>query len=184
MRLKRYVDFTNEEINLRKALVGGAIGASAILPSQTLATEPVKKIAASDTLTNAVDESMVLSVIDFVDTIGKEKPGIFLDRSLTEGCDLAFGEYEKISYLRNKLDKHIAETGIDLNLDIITNQPEKFPFNINYFLIRGLDNLESPTLLQILRLDYTTAVKIGGHEVMFNFTRVQDVNTFGAKINF
>ena len=184
MRLKRYGDFTNEEINLKKALVGGAIGASTILPSHTHATEPVKKPMASDTVTGAIDESMALAVIDFVDTIGKEKPSIFLDRNLSEGCNLAFGEYEKISYLRNKLDKHIAETGIDLNLDILTNQPEKFPFNINYFLIRGLDNLESPTLLQILKLDYTAAVKIGGHEVMFNFTRVQDVNTFGAKINF
>jgi len=38
--------------------------------------------------------------------------------------------------------------------------------------------------MSILKVDFTKAVEIGGHDVMFNFTRVQDVNTVGARINF
>lgn len=185
MRLRRYTEFTNEEVNIKKALIGGAIGASALVPTHSEPTEPVKPPYTRDTTASAVDKSAVQEVINFVDTLHEERPSLFMDKTMVDGARLKFGQYERLSFLRGLTEEHERHTGAKLDLDLITSQPHGFPFNINYFLVRGLDDIENgPVLIQILRLDFTAAVNIGNHEVMFNFTRVQDVNTFGAKINF
>lgn len=185
MKIKRYEDFTNEGISLKKALVGGAIGASTILPpTYTGASSPTTSSSTEDTLAGAVDKSNTRAIIDFVNVIENDTPALFIDCKLTEKTKLSFGQYERIKYLKTRADQYSESTGANLNLDLITNKPDLFPFNINYFVIRGIDNLDSPTLINILRLDYSTAIKIGGHDVMFNFTRVQDVNTFGVRVNF
>jgi hypothetical protein len=57
-------------------------------------------------------------------------------------------------------------------------------FKINYFVVRGLDIDNKPTLIPILNLNYTNVVKVHGLDVEFNFTRMTGVNTIGAKINF
>lgn len=183
MRIKTYEKF-NEEINLRKALVGGAIGASTLIPSYVAANQPTNPPITKDTLAGKVDKSKAQDIINFVKTIENDTPELFIDFPLTEKTQLSFGQYERITYLKARADQFSESTGVNLNLDLITNEPNLFPFNINYFVVRGIDNLESPTLINILRLDYTAALKVAGHEVMFNFTRVQDVNTYGVRVNF
>lgn len=183
MRIKRYADFTNEEINLRKAIVGGALGASAIFPlsAKDRTSEP---LISKDTVAAAVEKSRVDALIDFVNTIENDTSTLFIDGPMTEKTHLSFGQFERIAYLKMRADQYTESTGVHLNLDILTKEPSLFPFRINYFAVRGLDNLDSPTIINILRLDYTAAIKIGGHEVMFNFSRVQDVNTYGMRVNF
>lgn len=179
MRIKVYQEFINEEIGLRKAILGGALGASALM-TPAAHTEPANPPKDTTATTNVYREN-VNKVKDFVDTLQRERPELFLDKQVSDNSRLKFGEYERLMFLKNRSE----QSGIDLKLDLLTQQPSLFPFNINYFLVRGLDDIEGgPVLIKILRLDYTAALSIANHEVMFNFTRVQDVNTFGAKVNF
>ena len=80
-----------------------------------------------------------------------------------------------------KENKGITDLNLD-DLDILSNP--QFPININYFMIRGVDNQDGPNLIPILKLTYTKTVSLYGHDFEFNFTRINGVNTFGAKINF
>ena len=68
------------------------------------------------------------------------------------------------------------------DLDLLSS--DLFNFKINYFVVRGLDIDNKPTLIPILNLNYTNVVKVHGHDIEFNFTRMTGVNTIGAKINF
>jgi hypothetical protein len=68
------------------------------------------------------------------------------------------------------------------DLDLLSS--DLFNFKINYFVVRGLDIDNKPTLIPILNLNYTNVVKVHGHDVEFNFTRMTGVNTIGTKINF
>lgn len=68
------------------------------------------------------------------------------------------------------------------DLDLLSS--DLFNFKINYFVVRGLDIDNKPTLIPILNLNYTNVVKVHGHDIEFNFTRLTGVNTIGAKINF
>jgi hypothetical protein len=68
------------------------------------------------------------------------------------------------------------------DLDLLSS--DLFNFKINYFVVRGLDIDNKPTLIPILNLNYTNVVKVHGLDVEFNFTRMTGVNTIGAKINF
>lgn len=182
MRLKRYDDFVNEEW-LSKALIGGAIGASSLLPAHSSTPNPTKP--PRDTTSQATNNMGIQELIEFADTIESERPDLFTDKTMTDGTRLNFGQYERLDFLKKHADDYQSTTGVNLNLDILTHKSNLFPFNINYFMVRGLDDIDNgPVLIQILRLDYTAAINIAGHDVMFNFTRVQDVNTFGARVNF
>lgn len=181
MRLKSYDQF-NEEINLRKAVIGGVIGASTLLPTNTHAKKTHATNFNKDTLSEDVRTKVEL-IVDFVDTIEKENPRIFINLPLTSHTKLVPEQYRDLAYLNTRLDKYVQQRRVEIDLDLITTQPKLFPFKINYFFVRGLDNLEDANLIDVLRVDYTDAIKISGHEVMFNFTRVQDVNTFGFRVN-
>ena len=51
--------------------------------------------------------------------------------------------------------------------------------------VRGLDDLnKGPYLMPIMNINYDKAVSIAGHDVVFNFTRINGINTIGTKINF
>lgn len=180
MRISRYEDFLKEEMNLRKTLVGGAIGASTLFPTKSLATVPPTD---RDTITNKSEKAQLAEVKSFVDSIETERPDLFIGETLRDGQSLPMGSFERLSYLQNKLDENARNTGIDLNLNILNTQSQHLPFKVNYFFVRGIDNLEGPFLIRILNINYTQAVNLAGHEVMFNFTKVQDINTFGARIN-
>jgi hypothetical protein len=184
MRLKTYGDFTNEEINLKKTIIGGAIGASAFIPSNTLASEPDKPINTKDTIIVPTDKSRTDELIAFVDSIGSERPNIFVTGALRDGQRLTMQSFEHLSYLENKLNEYKMKNGTELNLDLLSTNNATLPFRVNYFFVRGLDNIDGPFLIRILNINFTEAVSIAGHEVMFNFTKVQNVNTFGASINF
>ena len=181
--IKRYGEFLKEEISIRKAIVGGALGASSVLPTYA-GQPPASPATVKDTLVGAIDRSHAEDVIEFVKSIEGERPELFLSTPLVAGTRLAAGQYAGVSYLRQKAEDYTGTKGIKLDLNLVTSQPDLFPFRINYFYVRGIDNLESATLVNILKLEYTAAINIHGHEVMFNFTRVQDINTYGVRVNF
>jgi hypothetical protein len=68
------------------------------------------------------------------------------------------------------------------DLDILSDNNS--PLHINYFYVRGIDNETGAVLIPILNLNYTNAIKVHGHEIEFNFTRMTGNNYIGAKINF
>jgi hypothetical protein len=177
MRIKSYEKFVSEEIDLRKALLGTAIGASSLIPSFTNAAH-VNQPAKPDTITTTKDRSLH----NFLDTLEQERPELFDPKPLSGYVE--FGKFERLSYLVEKKQLFEAENDTHIDLDILSKPNINIPFRINYFYVRGIDNLEGPLLMSILKVDFTKAVEIGGHDVMFNFTRVQDVNTVGARINF
>jgi hypothetical protein len=183
MRIQRYENF-NEEINLRKTLIGGAIGASAFLPTRLHASEPDKPLTTKDTLIGPTDKSRIDELTAFVDSIESERPNIFLTEATKDGQRLLNQSFEHLSYLENKLNEYQKENGVELNLDLLTTNNIELPFRINYFFTRGIDNLDGPFLISMLNINFTKAISIAGHKVMFNFTKFQNVNTFGASINF
>jgi hypothetical protein len=181
MRIQRYEDF-NEEINLRKTLIGGAIGASTLLPSSLHASEPDKPLTKDTLVSN--NKLHVDELKTFIDSIESERPNIFLTETPKDGQRLQFQSFEQLSYLENKLNEYQNKNGLELNLDLLTTNNIELPFRINYFFVRGIDNLDGPFLISMLNINFTKAISIAGHKVMFNFTKVQNVNTFGASINF
>jgi hypothetical protein len=186
-KLKKYDQF-HEEINVRKAIGAGLIGAAAFgTPNTAIAGNPPSKIespAPGDTI--APDKQKEMSKI--VEDIHSDRPELFV-----EDYDLPTEEtiftremipsFERLSYLEKIVMDREDDTKLSLSdLNILSNPA--FPIRINYFYIRGLDSQETgPFLIPILNIDYS-GVKMAGHDVMFNFTRINDVNTFGARINF
>jgi hypothetical protein len=177
MNIKNYEDFVNEEINLKKALVGGAIGAASLLStSDVSASEPIKP----DTMT--INQQNNNTIVDFVREIEIEKPALFTSEEIIQNSQIEFGKFERVSFLENKVMEHESRTGTNLDLNILSSPNNPVPFRINYFYVRGLDNVETgPFMIRIINVDFTKAIEIGGHKVFFNFTRT-DVNSFGARI--
>jgi hypothetical protein len=177
LKIKKYEDFVNEEINLKKALVGGAIGAASFLsPYDASASEPIKP----DTMT--INQQNNNTIVDFVREIEIEKPELFTSEEITQNHQIEFGKFERVSFLEHKVMEHESRTGTHLDLNILSSSSNPVPFRINYFYVRGLDNVETgPFMIRIINVDFTKALEIGGHKVFFNFTRT-DVNSFGARI--
>lgn len=178
MIIKTYEDFLNEEINLRKKLIGGAIGLSTLVPnsihSKDLGTN-------KDTIVNT-NHSYELN--KFVDSIRLERPELFTE-DFSNKKTIEFGKFERIEYLRNRLEDYENENGIKLNIDLLSSPSNTLPFTINYFYVRGIDDsVKGPFLIEIVKLDFNKIITIGEHSIMFNFTRTQGVNSIGAKINF
>jgi hypothetical protein len=178
MKIKKYEDFINEEINLKKALVGGAIGAASFLsPYDASASEPIKP----DTVTLSQQQNKT-PIEEFVREIEIEKPALFTSEEIMQNSQIEFGKFERVSFLEQKAMEHENRTGTKLDLDILSSPRSSVPFRINYFYVRGLDNVEAgPFMIRIINVDFTKALEIGGHKVFFNFTRT-DVNSFGARI--
>ena len=182
MRVKRYEDFVTEEIGLRNALIGGALGVSSIMQSH--ASEPVKPAVVKDTISNTAESTQAGVVNDFIDSLRHDVPNLFIDRPMTDRSEVNFGQYERISFLKRKVQDYEQETGLRIDMNMITRNPHHFPFTINYFFVRGLDNLETgPTRIRMMKIEYTDAVRLAGHEVFFNFTSIQDANALGVRVN-
>ena len=183
-KVMSYDNFKKDDITTVKKDEGiastiGAIGlaASSLLkpsmPKEIPSKDPVK-----DTIT-LVEQTKDGSMREFADTIIEKYPNIITDGGIGETT-------LNISVLENELmlfkeNKGITDLNLD-DLDILSNP--QFPININYFMIRGVDNQDGPNLIPILKLTYTKTVSLYGHDFEFNFTRINGVNTFGAKINF
>lgn len=181
-RLKRYEEYLIEEIDIKHVLLGGAIAAGSLISNPSFSTEPVKK-APTDTTYSASEKNDDLEV--FVDTLESETPNIFINDSPVDGQMIEFGHFERIEYLINKKDEYEQSIGRKIDLNLLSVSNSRIPFTINYFFVRGLDNIvKGPFLIQMLSLDYNTMLKMGRHDIMFNFTRVQNVNTLGVKVNF
>ena len=183
--LKTYDQFY-EEISVGNVIGAGLIGAAALgTPKTAIAGEPPIRIESptpGDTI--APDKQKELAKI--VEGIHSDRPALFVEDSdlPTEETMLTreiMPSIERLSYLEQIVTERANKLSLsDLNM---LSRPD-FPIRINYFYIRGLDNQETgPFLIPILNINYS-GVKMSGHEVMFNFTRVNDVNTFGARINF
>jgi hypothetical protein len=180
-KLKRYDEFLIEEIDIKQVLLGGAITAGSLLSNPSFSTEPVKR-APTDT-TYSAEKSGDLEL--FVDTLESENPDIFTNDSPVDGQMIEFGHFERIEYLINKKDEYEQSIGRKIDLNLLSGSNSRIPFAINYFFVRGLDNIDKgPFLIQMLSLDYNAMIKMGRHDIMFNFTRVQNVNTLGVKVNF
>jgi hypothetical protein len=179
-KLKRYDEFLIEEIDIKQVLLGGAITAGSLLSNPSFSSEPVKK-APTDT-TYSVEKSKDLK--GFLDTLESTTPNLFKDDSPVDGQMIDFGHFERIEYLINKKDEYEQSIGRPIELNLLSESNNKIPFTINYFFVRGLDDIQNgPFLIQILKLDYNAVMRMGRHDIMFNFTRVQNVNTFGLKYN-
>ena len=109
--------------------------------------------------------------IIFVFSIGQKS---FLEDQL----DL-FNSIKIKSYQRYNTPIKLSLTDLDILSD------KNSPLHINYFYVRGIDDCETgPVLIPILNINYTNAIKVHGHEIEFNFTRMTGINYLGAKINF
>lgn len=184
MKVKKYDEFISEEINLRNAIVGGAIGASALVSNPAAASEPVKPNTNKDSLSTE-NAQAVKETIDFVENIESDKPDLFTNEEISSTTRLEFGKFEKLSYLQDKVQNFEESNGVHLNLDLLSRPSSGIPFRINYFYVRGLDDVNNgPFLIRIINVDFNNAIKLGGHEIHFNFTRLPDVTTFGTRINF
>lgn len=194
-KIKGYNDFLNEERGfLKNALIGGAITASSfsnpVNANTPVGNEPVVPVEVSDT--SVVNKDINKSLESFVDTLAKENPQLIIDENIESKEPIEFNNNnaETLSFLERNLTQ--------FNSNLISNKLPKLslsdldllskpglPFRINYFYVRGLDSQESgPFLIPILNLSYSKVVDIHNHEIMFNFTRMTGVNSFGATINF
>ncbi len=169
--------------------LGTTIGAIGLAASSILKPTMPKEIPSKSDIKDTTvlqkptsDKENYLSL--FVDSIVDKYPNIIENKTLP------------VSVLENELknfniksDSKILKFGdfetpkLTLkDLDLLSS--DLFNFKINYFIVRGLDIDNKPTLIPILNLNYTNVVKVHGHDIEFNFTRLTGVNTIGAKINF
>ena len=164
-----------EEISLKKAIVGGAIGAASLM-NPSYASEPAKPDSISATSQQASPEA------DFLRELESEKPELFTTEDMRNAAQVEFGKFERVSFLEKMALDRESRTGEKIDLSLLSAPSQSLPFRINYFYVRGLDNTQTgPFLIRILNIDFNKAIEIGGHKVFFNFTRT-DINSFGARI--
>jgi len=190
-KIKGYSDFVNEEKGfLKNALIGGAI-ASSVATNQANASSPVSNEPVEVTDSSIVNKEKNKSIQSFVDTLSKESPQIFIDENIENKEPIPYNNnVESLSFLERSVTKYNSNlTSKNLpklsltDLDLLSKPG--LPFKINYFYVRGLDSQDKGAyLIPILNINYTSAVKIHGHDIKFNFTRINGVNTFGATLNF
>ncbi len=164
----------------------GAIGlaASSILhpskPKEILPKDPVKDTTILQKPTSDKEKNLSF----FIDTIVEKYPDVVEKKTLP----ISVLESELRSFNINsnsKILKFGDYTTPKLSLkDLDLLSTDLFNFKVNYFYVRGLDTYDKPVLIPILNLNYTNIVKIHGHDVEFNFTRMTGINAVGTKINF
>lgn len=121
----------------------------------------------------------------FLDTLEETNPEIFVngDMSVKQPATVS---HLPLSILTDTLYKYNKEFETKLSLsDLNMLSKPGLPIRINYFYVRGLDDVnKGPYLMPIMNINYDKAVSIAGHDVVFNFTRINGINTIGTKINF
>lgn len=170
----------------------GALGmaASSVLKPAMPKDLPIKEPIEDTTLMTQGKNDLVE---DFVQTIIDKDPNLVTNDSIDPNNPFT-GYTLPVSFLEDQLDlfnsikiKSFQRYNTELKLSLsdldILSEPD-FPFHINYFYVRSVDDENGPVLMPILNLNYTNAVKVHGHDIEFNFTRITSINTFGAKINF
>ena len=185
-------DTTTVKSNESLATTIGALGmaASSVLrpgiPKDLPIKEPIEDTTKMSQGKNDLIENFAQSVVD-------KDPNLVTNDSIDPNNPFA-GYTLPLSFLEDQLDlfnsikiksfqRYNTELKLSLSdLDILSEH--NFPFHINYFYVRGVDNENGPVLMPILNLNYTNVVKVHGHDIEFNFTRMTGINTFGAKINF
>ncbi len=190
-KVMSYDNFAKDDIiNIKKhegiGTTIGALGlaASSILhpskPKEILPKDPVKDTTILQKPTSDKEKDLSL----FIDTIVEKYPDVVEKKTLP----ISVLESELRSFNINsnsKILKFGDYTVPKLSLkDLDLLSTDLFNFKVNYFYIRGLDTYDVPVLIPILNLSYTNIVKIHGHDVEFNFTRMTGVNAVGTKINF
>jgi hypothetical protein len=190
--IKGYNDFLNEEKGfLKNALIGGVIAASSIPNTVNANTpvgnEPVVPVEVSDT--SVVNKDINKSLESLIDTISTKNPQLVIDEKIEskEPIDFNNNNAETLSFLERNLTQ--------FNSNLISNKLPKLslsdldllskpglPFKINYYMVQIIS--DEVKLMPILNINYSEAINIHKHEVRFNLTRMNGVNSFGATINF
>ena len=185
-------DTTTVKSNESLATTIGALGmaVSSVLKPGMPKDLPIKEPIEDTTLMTQGKNDLVE---DFVQTVIDKDPNLVTNDSIDPNNPFT-GYTLPVSFLEDQLDlfnsikiksfqRYNTELKLSLSdLDILSEH--NFPFHINYFYVRGVDNENGPVLMPILNLNYTNVVKVHGHDIEFNFTRITGINTFGAKINF
>lgn len=190
-KIKGYNDFLNEEKGfLKNALIGGAIAASSVSnpvnANTPIGNEPVVPVEVSDT--SVVNKDINKSLQSLIDTLSTENPQLVIDEKIEskEPIDFNNNNAETLSFLERSLtefNSNLISTKLPKlslsDLDLLSKQG--LPFKINYYMVQTVS--AEVKLIPILNINYSK-VKIKGHEVMFNFTRMSGSNYIGATINF
>ena len=133
----------------------------------------------TDLVDKFVDELIAEEPKLVVDSIEPNKPftGFTLPVSILED------KLELFNSIKIKSFQSYNSPKLSLkDLDMLSDKNS--PIHINYFYIRGVDNEKVPVLIPILKMNYTNAIQIHGHDIEFNFTRMAGNNYIGAKITF
>jgi hypothetical protein len=187
--------YKDDTTTVKKESLASTIGvlgmaASSILRPAMPKDLPIKEPIEDTTLMTQGKNDLVE---DFVQTVIDKDPNLVTNDSIDPNNPFT-GYTLPVSFLEDQLDlfnsiriksfqRYNSEVKLSLSdLDILSETD--FPFHINYFYVRGVDNENGPVLMPILNLNYTNVVKVHGHDIEFNFTRITGINTFGAKINF
>ena len=189
-KIKGYNDFLNEKDGfLKNALIGGTIAASSVSnpvnANTPIGNEPVVPVEVSDT--SIVNKDKNKSIVSFIDTLKTENPNLFIDNEIKTKTPLEMSDnVGEISILINKISTFNSNVKVsklpDLTLsDLDLLSKPGLPFKINYYMVQTVS--VDKKLIPILNVNYSK-VKIKGHEVMFNFTRMAGSNYIGATVNF
>lgn len=178
-KVMNYDNFAKDDMmTIKRESLTSTIGALGLAASSLLKPTMPKEIISKDPIkdtSSLVEQTKDDDIKEFTDTIIEKYPNIVTGET-TLSISILENEFIMFKENRNLPDLCLS----DLN---ILSKPQ-FPLHINYFVVRGLDTYDSPILIPILSLNYTNIVKIHGHDVEFNFTRMTGVNTIGAKITF
>jgi hypothetical protein len=187
--------YKDDTTTVKKESLASTIGALGMAASSVLNPGMPKDLPIKEPIedTTLMTQGKNDLVEDFVQTVIDKDPNLVTNDSIDPNNPFT-GYTLPVSFLEDQLDLFNSikiksfqryNTGVKLSLsDLdILSEPD-FPFHINYFYVRGVDNENGPVLMPILNLNYTNVVKVHGHDIEFNFTRITGINTFGAKINF
>jgi hypothetical protein len=186
--------YKDDTITFKKESLASTIGALGMAASSVLRPGmpkdlPIKEPIEDTTLMTQGKNDLVEY---FVQTVIDKDPNLVVNDTIEPNNPFK-GYTLPVSFLEDQLDlfnsikiksyqRYNSPVKLSLDLDLLS-EPE-LPFHINYFYVRGADNEEGVVLIPILNLSYTNAIKVHGHDIEFNFTRMTGINYLGAKINF
>lgn len=188
--------YKDDTTTVKKESLSSTIGvlgmaASSIFNSDLPKDSPIKEPIED---TTKVSQSKSDLVEDFIQTVIDKDTNLVVNDSIDPNNPFT-GYTLPVSFLEDQLDLFNSikiksyqryNTPIKLSLtDLDILSDKNSPLHINYFYVRGIDDCETgPVLIPILNINYTNAVKIHGHDIEFNFTRMSGINYVGTKINF
>lgn len=187
--------YKDDTTTLKKESLASTIGALGMAASSVFRPGMPKDLPIKEPIEDTTKMSQGKNdlVKDFVKTVIDKDPNLVVNDTIDPNNPFT-GYTLPVSFLVDQLDLFNSikiksyqryNSPVKLTLDDLDllSEPE-FPFHINYFYVRGADNEEGVVLIPILNLNYTNAVKVHGHDIEFNFTRMTGINFLGAKINF